>query len=183
MLAMLAGLPRGVLSLAFKPEYAVGERALRFLSLGQGAFSLSVIGTTIVLAAGRTRAATAIMLATLVGVVAGDVAGVRLSAGGASTLDGLAMGTAGGWVLGVLLVGWYVRTEFGAFLRFATAGRVALCTAVAAVVAGKLPLHGKVGTVMAAAVTGVLDVVMLAVMGELGRAELERVKRITRRGP
>ncbi len=182
MLAVLAGLPRGVLSLAFKPEYAAGERALRFLSLGQGAFSLSVIGTTIVLAAGRTRAATAIMLVTLVGVVVGDVAGVRLSSGGSATLDGLAMGTAGGWVLGVILVGWYVRAEFGAFLRFATAGRVALCTAVAAVVAGKLPLHGKVGTLIAAAVTAGLYVVMLAVTGELGRAELERVKRITRRG-
>lgn len=90
MVSVLVGLPRGVLSLAFKPEYAVGETAWRALALGQGAFSLSVIGTTIVLAAGRTRAATAIMVLTLVGVVVGDVVGVQTSHGGISSLNGLA---------------------------------------------------------------------------------------------
>lgn len=182
MLSVLAGLPRGVLGLAYKPEYHDGDHALRILSLGQGAFALSVIGTTIILAAGRTRAATAIMVVTLIGVVVGDVTGVQLSHGGISALQGIASGTAAGWGLGVLLVGWYVRAEFGAFLRLPTAGRVALCTAVAAVVAGKLPLHGKVGTLLAAGVTVGLYVVLLAVTGELGRAEIERVKRLTRRG-
>ncbi len=182
MVAVLAGLPRGVLSLAFKPEYAVGETALRALALGQGAFSLSVIGTTIVLAAGRTRAATAIMLVTLAGVVVGDVVGVQTSHGGVSSLNGLAVGTAAGWVFGVVAVGLYVRSEFGAFLRAATVGRVVLATAVAALAAGALPLHGKVGTLVAAAVTGVVYVALLALTGELGRAEIDRVKRIARRG-
>ncbi len=182
MLAVLTGLPRGVLRLAFRPPFDDGEHALRILSLGQGAFALSVIGTTIILAAGRTRAATAIMAATMVGVVTGDVLGVRLSHGGLSSLEGLAAGTAGGWALGLALVGWYIRSEFGAFLSASTAARVALSTAVAALAARAMPLHGKVGTLVAAVATGVVYVALLAATGELGRAEIERVKRIARRG-
>ncbi len=181
MLSVLAGIPRGVLQLAFRAPFDDGAHALRVLSLGQGAFALSVIGTTIVLAAGRARAATAVMALTLVGVVVGDVVGVQRAHGGLASLEGLAAGTAAGWLLGVIAVGAYVRSEFGAFLSLPTAARVALATAFSALAASKLPLHGKVGTLLASGLTVALYLVLLVVTGEVGRAELERVRRITRR--
>nr|MBK7070509.1 hypothetical protein [Deltaproteobacteria bacterium] len=62
MLAVLGGMPGGVLRLAYRPPFDQGAMVLRWLSLAQGAFALSVIGTTIVLAAYyRTAAATALM--------------------------------------------------------------------------------------------------------------------------
>ena len=48
MLAVLAGLPRGVLRLAFGPSVAEqGASSLRVLSIGQGAFALVVVSTWI----------------------------------------------------------------------------------------------------------------------------------------
>ena len=180
-LSVLAGLPLGVLRLAYKPEFHVGAGALRVLALGQGAFTLSVIGTTIILAAGRTGAATGLMAFTLAAVVAGDVAGILLSSGGVSALVGTAAGTATACALGLAAVGVYVHRNFGGFIALKTALRVALCTVVAAFAAGSLPLSGKVGTLIAAAVTVAIYAALLIVTGELGSEEAAMARRIVAR--
>ncbi len=177
MLAVLAGLSRGVLGLAYQSSYETGAVALRNLALGQGAFALLVISTTIILAAGRTRAATALMAFTLIAVSAGDVAGITLAP---DPLVGVSFGTAVGQWVGLGAAAWFMAKEFGTFLHAKTAARVAGSSIVAALAAGALPLHGKVGTLLAAAAAGVLYVLALGLSGEVGAADLARFRRVAR---
>jgi stage V sporulation protein B len=181
MIAVLAGVPRGVLQLAFRPPFDDGAQALRFLAVGQGGFTLLVLGTTIVIAAARTRAASTLMLFTLVCVVIGDVLGVTLSHTPQGALNGLALGTASGWLLGVLAVGWYVQKEFGAFVSMATIARVTLCTTLAAFAGNFSPFHGKIGTLISAGLAALVYVFVLGLSGELKREELSRGMRLLRR--
>jgi stage V sporulation protein B len=181
MLAVLAGVPRGVLRLAYRAPFDDGAAALRTLALGQGAFSLTVIGCTIILAAGRTRVATMIMTLTLAAVLVGDALGVGASPSDVRAVEGLALGTAIGWCVGIAATGWYLRAEFGAFLRAATALRVVLSTATAALAAGAMPWSGKLGTVLTACCTGVVYLAMLVLTGELTRIEVLRIGRAVQR--
>lgn len=178
MLAVLGGMPRGVLQLAYRPPFDQGAPVLRWLSLAQGAFALSVIGTTIVLAAGRTAAATALMATMLAAVFVGNVVGLVTSPSDLTALTHTALGTLFGCVVGLVLVGAYVRRTFGAFLSIATAARVTGCAVGAAAVGAWVPWPGKVGTLLGAAVIALVYVGLLVVTGELRSAELARIRRV-----
>lgn len=178
MLAVLGGVPRHVLHLAYRPPFDEGFAALRWLSLAQGAFALSVIGTTIVLAAGRTGAATALMSLMLAAVFAGNLVGLGASPADLSALTHTAAGTLFGCLVGLAAVGAYVRRAFGGFLSPVTAARVALSAAVAGAVGAHVPWPGKVGTLAGAGCIAGLYVVMLVVTRELGSAEVARIRRV-----
>ena len=181
MLAVLGAMPGGVLRLAYPPAYHLGAPVLRWLSLAQGAFALSVIGTTIVLAAGRTGAATALMAAMLAAVFAGNVVGLALSPADLTALTHTALGTLFGCLVGLVLVGAYVRRTFGAFLSLTTAARVAACGVGAAAVGAWVPWPGKVGTLAGAAVVGLIYVALLVVTREVTPSEFARIRRVLRR--
>lgn len=181
MLAVLGAMPRGVLRLAYRPPFDQGAEVLRWLSLAQGAFALSVIGTTIVLAAGRTAAATALMSTMLAAVFAGNLVGLVTSPADLTALTHTALGTLFGCALGLVLVGAYVRRTFGAFLSISTAARVAACGVGAATVGAWVPWPGKIGTLVGAAVIASVYVGLLVVTGELGLAELTRIRRVLMR--
>jgi stage V sporulation protein B len=183
MLAVLAGLPTQVLRLAYRPAMAVGGPALRVLAIGQGAFALSVIATTVILAAGRTRAATALMMAMLAAVFAGDVVGIAVSPSDTRVLAGAAMGTAAGCVVGMLGVAAYARRVLGAFVPLATAARALLATALSAGLATWLGRPGKLFTLVEAAAVVLVYVGVLIASGELGREERAQVARILARRP
>ncbi len=178
MLAVLGGMPRGVLHLAYRPPFDQGVEALRWLSLAQGAFALSVIGTTIVLASGRTAAATALMTAMLGAVFAGNLVGLGASTADLSAVTHTAVGTLFGCLVGLALVGAYVRKTFGAFLSMSTAARVAACALGAGAVGAYVPWPGKVGTLVGAGVIAVVYVLLLVVTRELGAAEVARIRRV-----
>jgi stage V sporulation protein B len=181
MLAVLGAMPGGVLRLAYRPPFDLGAPVLRWLSLAQGAFALSVIGTTIVLAAGRTAAATALMAAMLAAVFVGNVVGLALSPADLSALTHTALGTLFGCLVGLVLVGAYVRRTFGAFLSLTTAARVAACGGGAAAVGAWVPWPGKVGTLAGAAVVGLIYVALLVVTREVTPSEFARIRRVLRR--
>ncbi len=171
MLTVLVGRPGGVLRLAYKPDVEVGAAALRYLALGQGAFALAVITTTIVLAAGRTRAATMLMLAMLAAVFAGDYVGITLAPTDLATLDGAAIGTAAGCWFGAIAIGVYSKRVLGAFAPAGTLIRSILSLAVSAAVIAIVPLHGKIVTLVLAVVAVALYVVCIVVSGEVTASE------------
>lgn len=181
MLAVLGAMPGGVLRLAYRPPFDLGAPVLRWLSLAQGAFALSVIGTTIVLAAGRTGAATTLMAAMLAAVFAGNLVGLALSPADLSALTHTALGTLFGCLVGLVLVGTYVRRTFGAFLSITTAARVVACGVGAAAVGAWVPWPGKVGTLVGAAAVALLYVALLVVTREVTPAEFARIRRVLRR--
>jgi stage V sporulation protein B len=181
MLAVLGGMPGGVLRLAYRPPFDQGAPVLRWLSLAQGAFALSVIGTTIVLAAGRTAAATALMATMLAAVFAGNLVGLAASPADLSALTHTALGTLFGCLVGLVVVGAYVRRTFGAFLSLATAARVTACAVGAAAVGAWVPWPGKVGTLAGAAVIALVYAALLLATRELGAAEIARIRRVVLR--
>lgn len=178
MLAVLGGMPRNVLHLAYRPPFDEGFAALRWLSLAQGAFALAVIGTTIVLAAGRTGAATALMSLMLAAVFAGNLVGLGAAPADLSALTHTAGGTLFGCLVGLAAVGAYVRRQYGAFVPMATAARVALSALGAGAVGAVVPWPGKVGTLLGAGVVAVVYAVLLVVTRELGGAEVARIRRV-----
>lgn len=178
MLAVLGALPGGVLRLAYRPPFGQGAPVLRWLSLAQGAFALSVIGTTIVLAAGRTAAATALMATMLAAVFAGNLAGLAASPTDLTALTHTALGTLFGCLVGLVAVGAYVRRAFGAFLSLATAARVTACAAAAASAGAWVPWPGKVGTLAGAAVVALAYGALLVATRELEPNELSRIRRV-----
>lgn len=182
MLAVLAGLPRGVLRLAYRPPFDEGWLALRLLSVAQGAFALSVIGTTIVLAAGRTGAAMGLMGAMLVAVLAGDVTGILVGGEGVSVLTGLAGGTLFGCVVGLAAVAAYMTRAWGAFLAPRTLARVALGALLAGALASRVPVAGKVGTLVQSAVAVVVYFAAIVAMREVGAEEAAMIQRVLARG-
>lgn len=181
MLAVLAGLPAGVLRLAYRPEIAAGAGALRTLSLGQGAFALAVIATTIALAAGRTLAATLLMTGMLAAVFAGDYAGITLARSDLGALDGAAAGTAAGCTLGLLAIAAYTRRMFGAFVPARTLLRAGLATAVAAAAVALVSLQGKIATLFLSALAVAVYVGALLATGELGPEERAALARVVAR--
>ncbi|MBI5518193.1 MAG: lipopolysaccharide biosynthesis protein [Deltaproteobacteria bacterium] len=178
MLSVLAGLPRGVLRLAYRPPIDEGYTALRALSVAQGAFALSVLGTTLVVASGRTRAATGLMAAMLTAVFAGDALALSALAPRLGVVYGTALGTLGGCLFGLLAVGLYVRSAFGGFVTAPTALRVLLATGVSAGLGACLPPLGKAATLGASAALVVVYLAALALTRELGPTELATVKRL-----
>ena len=181
MLAVLAGLPQGVLRIAYKPPFDEGWVALRLLSIAQGAFALTVVGTTVILASGRTAAAIGLMTAMLAAVFAGDLAGIALGGTGPAVLTGLAGGTLFGCVAGLALVAGYVTRRWGGFIAPRTLLRAALGALVAGALAARVPVHGKVGTLLQSAVAVMTYLAALFATRELGRAEIDAVRRVIAR--
>lgn len=171
MLAVIAGIPERILVLAFPPEFAQGATALRVLSLGQGAFALTVIGTTILLGAGRAATATALMTTMLVAVVSFVAIGVTLSSAGVSALTATAFGTALGCTLGLALVGRQLRRDYGAFVPLSTAARVTVAAVASAFLGHWYPVPGKLGTVLVSGLIALVYVFFVLSLGELSRTE------------
>jgi stage V sporulation protein B len=183
MLSVLAGLPRGVLRLAYRSPIDEGFGALRALSIAQGAFALSVLGTTLVVASGRTRAATALMAWMLLAVFTGDALALRVLGPSVGVVSATALGTLTGCMLGLVAVGLYVRRAFGGFVTAPTALRALLATGCAVGLGAALPPLGKVATLGASALLVGVYVGVLVLLREVGPAELALARRLVgRRG-
>lgn len=181
MLAVLTGLPRGVLRIAYRPPFDEGYAALRLLALAQGCFALSVISTTILVAAGRTRQASLLMGAMLLMVTAGNVAGLTFGPGGTGALAATAAGTLTGCALGLVLIGLWVKKTFGAFVSPVTVLRVAVSSTVAAATVAAVPWQGKVATLGLAGVAVAVYAACIALSRELTGEEIGRIVRVLRK--
>lgn len=177
MLAVLAGLPRGVLRVAYTAEFSGGADALRALSIGQGFFSLSTLILTVLLAAHRTLATTSLMVFTLACVTLGDVLSITLTPYGEPLLHALALGTAAGSALGTLATGAYAQRVLGAFFPAKTALRATLAAVVASLFGSLLPLHSKPAALLAAIAVGGVYVVALGLSGELSADDRAAVRK------
>jgi hypothetical protein len=84
-------------------------------------------------------------------------------------------------LLGALVTGAQLRHHFGVFLPFLTGARVVLATAAAIFVCRYVPKHGFVFAVAGALAAIVVYGATLVLTGELGKADLERVRAIGNR--
>ena len=180
--AVLAARPESTMRLFYKPEYAVGAHALAALVAGYVSFSLFNIAGTIINGSGRTLPTTIIGVVTLATTVAAEWIGIRWALEhGRDPLFVAAVCTAVTMTFGLLLSIAYLWRAFGAALpvvsvvRVAIAYMAALATGWAWNHAGLMP--GKIGTLVACSVVGIVYLVVCVATGELRPAELKRLRR------
>jgi O-antigen/teichoic acid export membrane protein len=169
--------PTATLLVPYRPDYAVGGPALGVLAPGTIAFALLAVSGTILNGAGRPGAATASVLAAA--AVMG--AGTYLLAGRTDPLVGTAAGATAGFAVGLVVASVATRRHLGGQVPVASLLRVGAALAAAAVVGHLLPDRGKVVTLVECVVVELVYLVALVGTGELGRADLERFRKVLRR--
>ena len=179
---VMAANPADVLGLVYAPDFVEhGRLALPFLALGNVAFSLIAVTGSILNGAGRARVAILVAGATLVVAIVGNYIALSMAAGGDNVLAVAAAVTGGAMLVGALVCGAILVRQFGAFLPVLSVVRVVVATAVAMAVGQVLPLHGKLMTLVEAAVVVVVFVVVLVATRELGARDLDAIKAVRRK--
>jgi stage V sporulation protein B len=181
MVSVTAGLSDALLHLVFGEQAAYyGGRSLELLSLGFGAFAIFGILTTVLNSLKRELAG-----ALVTGVAVVLVAGlcwlrVRGTPFGEDLLFRTAIATASGLCLATILAAWLVKRSAGAVVDPKTLVRVVIALGIAVTVGRFMPYWGKAGTLLQAALVGALYVVVLLVVREVGKADLDLVRHVLR---
>lgn len=174
---VFAANPHAILDIPYKTEFAdMGQGALVALALGNVAFSLFAIVGTILNGAGRTRAAIALAVITLMVAIAGNAVVIPRMDAGPDALLACALVTTGAMTLGCVLGGVLLWRGLGAFVAPLTVARVALAGAGAIALGRALPMDAPLLTVIEAGIVGVAFLAILIVTRELGAADLRAVK-------
>lgn len=175
----IAGSARGVLGVVYTDSYLLGSSALQILVFGQVAFALFVIAATIVAGGGRPMRSAAVALFAVIVVVVAVYVGVRIAGlQGDRPLVATAIGTSIGASVALLAMGTIVYRTFGAFVPPLSAVRGAVAGAVAFGCAHVIPHDSVLGAIAALAGGFFAFGGVLVVLGELGRDDLQALRRI-----
>jgi stage V sporulation protein B len=182
MVSVLVAMPKPLLSFAYSPDVAVrGERALRVLALGQGAYTMLAIATTVLASLGRERLSAMITLGALVGVTAACFLLIGGASFGGAQLEATAEGTSVALLSALVVAGVCVRKETGGFVPGRSAIRVGVALAVASGIGSLLPMdQGRRLTPVLACVVAATFILTLLVTGELTRADLAAIRSFRR---
>ena len=179
---VLAANPVDALGLIYAPDYAQrGAAALRFLALGNVAFSVFAINGTILNGSGNTRSAIVTAAITLAIATVANFIAIPIAAESGRTLEVAAAVTSGAMVIGAVLSGVELKRRLGAFIPALSWMRIAIATGAGLVVGRLLPLHGKLMTLVEACVVGGVFLVTLVVTRELGKRDLEAIKAVRKK--
>jgi stage V sporulation protein B len=182
MVSVTAGLARPLLRLGFGARAAeLGAPALTVLALGFGAFAIFGLLTAVLNGIGRERASLLITAAAFALVVLACFALVRGEALSGALLVRTALATSAGIALATVLAGSLVRREIGSLVPARVLLRVLLGLFVAGSLARVLPIPQPLLVVPAALVVGLTYFGVLLVTRELGRGDLELLRRVVRR--
>lgn len=174
---VLAANPSDVLAVPYAADYAaLGGPALAVLAFGNVAFSVFAIAGTILNGAGFTRPAIATAAITLAVAAVGNAVAIPLAMPSGHVLEVAAAVTSGAMLLGAIATGGVIKRRLGAFIPFRSVVRIAVAASVAVVVGRALPLHGKIMTLVEAAIVAIAFLLVLVVTGEIGRRDLAAIK-------
>ena len=181
---VMAANPADVMRLLYSPEYAArGHVALVFLAFGNVAFSMLAIAGTILNGAGKSRPAVVSAAITLGLATAGNFVAISMFAGSGHVLEIAAAVTGSSMVIGAVIAAFQLRKHFDATLPLLSLARIILATAVAFALGRVLPFHGKLMTLVEAAVVAIAFLAVLVITRELGARDLEAIKAVrTKRG-
>ncbi len=179
----IGGAAEGVIGIVYPDPYLAGAGALEILVFGQVAFALFVISATIIASSGRPRIAAGVALTGLsVVVVATTLLIGAFGIEGSNALIATAIGTSIGTSVALSVIGAMVYRSFGTFIPVKSALRGALAGGVAFGVARLLPHDSALSSLLALIGGFAAYGLTLVVTGELGKAELEALRRVLRRG-
>ncbi len=182
LVVVVLAMPGSLLKLAYGSGVAMrGASTLSLLALGQAAFAILGLSTTVLVSLGRERAAmtiTAVALALLAGTCA---VVIPLAPFGEKQLLATAAATTTALVCALVVGVITVRKIAGAFVPWKTAVRVGLCIGGAYLLGGVMPMFSKLLTPVVAAGVGIAYLVALVVTGEIGKDDLALVVSIAAR--
>jgi stage V sporulation protein B len=182
MVAVIAAMPGSLIAFAYPKVLAErGESVLRVLALGQGAFAMLGLASTVLVSIGREKDAAAITLLALLLVGAGCFGFVPGRDFGGPQLVATALATSTALALGLVAAATRVKSVAGAFVPLATAARVVAGVAVAVLVGTRLPRMGKLVVPIEAAAIAVLYVAVLAATRELGASDAKLVTSLVKK--
>jgi stage V sporulation protein B len=182
LVSITVGLAPRLLDLLFGEEAAsLGGRSLALLSLGFGAFAIFGILTTVLNSLGRERQSvwvTALAVAIVGALCFGRARGSALSE---ELLWRTAQATSVGLLVATSIAAALVHRAAGALVSPLSLLRTLTALGVAALCARTLFPPGRLLTLVAAAATPCFYVGILLLLRELGRADLELLKRVAAR--
>jgi stage V sporulation protein B len=181
MVSVTLGLAPRLLELLFGDEAAaLGGRALSLLSLGFGAFAIFGILTTVLNSLGRERESLQVTAFALCIVAVLCITRAHGAALSEELLWLTAQATTTGLLAGTLIAAHRVKRAAGALVAPLTLVRTLLALGASALVGRTLFPAGKLMTLVAAALIPCVYLGLLVLMRELGRADLDIVRRVTR---
>jgi stage V sporulation protein B len=161
-------MPSSVLRFAYSPEIAErGAHTLRILALGQGAYTMLAMATTILASLGHERRAFRVTLVALTMVLLACVALASGAAFGEMQLEATAIGTSVGLTVALVLATLEVRRETGGFVPLRTVARVLIALGIAGAVGSFLPATSRLLTPAAAIAVAALYLGVLVLTREL----------------
>jgi hypothetical protein len=125
-----------------------------------------------------SRVAIYVASATLVLAAAGNFIVIPMVVDTGHVLEAAATVTGSAMLVGALAGGFVLHRRFGAFLPIGSAVRIAIATGIAIVVGRVLPLHGKLMSLVEAAIVGLTFIIALVATRELGKRDLEAIKAV-----
>jgi stage V sporulation protein B len=182
MVSVIDAEPGPLLDFAYGPEVAArGADALRVLALGQGAFAMLGIATTVLASLGRERTAAWITGAACIVVALSVYVGMPYDVFGELQILSTAIATTVALGLALAAGAVAVRAVAGAFVPPATVVRVGVAVAVAYFGGAHLPHVGKLGAIGLAAAIGVAYVIFLVASRELTGADAKDLSALVAR--
>jgi stage V sporulation protein B len=173
LVCVVVALAESLLAFAYGADVGeLGAAALRVLALGQGAFAMMALGTTVLTSLGRERTSAVLTLGAVVAVVALCWLGVADAPFGASQLVRTALATSGALAVALGVAGVLVYRQTRAFVPLRTALRVGAAVLVCVGVGLVLPRVGRFATMGLAGGVAALYVAFLTLTGELGKEDL-----------
>ena len=166
-----------VLSVIYKEAYQAGAPSLRILAIGILFFGLLFVLTTIITASGQPRISLTIAAITL--IVSAALNAMLIPSYG---LSGAALATSVAMLIGTLLAGGYLWKRFGAFASMLSTIRIVACAAAIYGASFIFSPKSKVMIIAELAMLSIAYLIALVVTGEFGRAELQLISRVLKRG-
>ena len=180
--------PGSLLAFAYSADVAArGENALRVLALGQGAFAMMGIATTVLASLGKERISAIITFGALTLVSIACFWFVPAQLFGAAQLQATAIATSVALLGALVAAGAAVRALTGAFIPLKTALRVGLALALCFVVGPHVPRvttgawHFRLVVIAIAIAVAVAYIAFLFATGELGKEDIALVRTLARR--
>jgi len=179
LVAVVAALPGSVLNFVYGADVAArGADTLRILALGQGAFTMFGIATTVLASLGRERIAAALSFVTLAAVAGGCWFLASTAPFGFPQLQGNALAVSVALGLGLVVAGVVVAKISGGFVPPLSALRVVLVVGVLVGVGTRLPTFGRLLTPLISIGIVAAYVIALVLIRELGSGDLSAARAI-----
>lgn len=182
LLSAVVFLPESLIRFAFNPHVAArGASTLRVLAIGQGAFAMIGLGTTVLVSLGKEVVALMVTVSTLVLICGACFIGLPGVDFGAPQLERTALLTTGALACGLAIAWRSVVHVVGAFLPFRSFVRVAVGIALLLAVGRMLPSLGRIATIGGSVAALALYILWLFVSREIGSADVAWVKSLAAR--